>query len=196
MRCVTRWARCRLNLHRFDGNPLRRGSDRLETVALLVAAVLFVACLWPAMALGRQVYAGGLRAELTGPGHRVPVTAQVVDAPKAPETGPQWRVRTVRWSTAEGAVRTAKVTLPPDTGAGTHTRVWLDTSGRPTSAPQSHVKTVLDTVFAVVTLIGWAAALLLLGVAGLRGLLNRHRAAEWERAWALADQRWRRRRQA
>ncbi|GAA3512984.1 hypothetical protein FHR32_007445 [Streptosporangium album] len=191
MRSLTRWAMRCLYLHRFDGNPLRRRSDRLDTMIVLAILVIFIAFLWPAAALGRQVYAGGLRAEITAPGHRQPVLAQVVD----PVRGTGWRPRTVRWTTPQGGSRTGQVVLPPSMPAGSHTQIWIDGAGKPTTPPQTHVKTVTDTTVAVITVVGGAGAVLLLCLAGARGLLNRHRDAEWERAWALADQRWRRPRQ-
>ncbi|WP_406315437.1 hypothetical protein OHA77_01180 [Streptosporangium sp. NBC_01639] len=191
MRSLTRWAMRCLHLHRFDGNPLRRRSDRIDTVIVLAILVIFIAFLWPAAAFGRQVYAGGLRAELTSPGHRQPVLAEVVD----PAGGTGWRPRTVRWTTPQGGARTAQIVLSPSTPAGSHTQIWIDGTGKPTAPPQSHIKTVTDTTVAVVTIVSGAGAVLLLCLAGARGLLNRRRDAEWERAWTLADQRWRRPRQ-
>ncbi|MFJ2032213.1 hypothetical protein [Streptosporangium sp. NPDC087985] len=170
---------------------MRRRSDRLDTVIVLASLVLFVACLWPVAALSRQVYVTGLRAELSGLGHRQPVVAVVVD----PAHGAGWWPRTVRWTTAQGGSRTGKVVLSPSTPAGSQTRIWVDGAGKPTAPPQTHVKTVTDTAVAAITVTGGVATVLLLCVAGARGLLNRHRDAEWERAWALADQRWRRPRQ-
>ncbi|MDP9869811.1 MULTISPECIES: Rv1733c family protein [Streptosporangium] len=191
MRSLARWAMRCLNLHRFDGNPLRRRSDRIDTVIVLVSLMIFVAFLWPAAAFGRQVYASGLRAELTGPGHRQTVAAEVVDAAH----GAGWRTRTVRWTTPQGGTRTGQVVLSPSTPAGSHTQIWLDGSGRITAPPQRHVKTITDSAVAAIAVAGGGGAVLLLCLAGARGLLNRHRDAEWERAWVLADQRWRRPRQ-
>ncbi|WP_433236367.1 Rv1733c family protein [Streptosporangium sp. CA-135522] len=191
MRSFTRWAMRCLYLHRFDGNPLRRRSDRIDTVIVLASLMIFIGCLWPAVALGRQVYANGLKAELVGPGHRQSVVAEVVD----PVQGTGWRPRTVRWTTPQGSQRTSQVVLSPSTPAGSRTEVWIDGAGKPTTAPQRHVKTVTDAAVTMITVTGGAGAALLLCLAGARGLLNRHRDAEWERAWALADQRWRRPRQ-
>ncbi|MFD8526770.1 hypothetical protein ACFV0L_05115 [Streptosporangium canum] len=192
MRTHAHWAMRCLRLHRFDGNPLRRCSDRIDTVIVLVSLMIFIAFLWPAAGLGRQVYAKGLQAELAGPGHRQAVVAVVVD----PAHGLGWRPRTVRWTAPEGSPRTGQVVLPPSTPAGSRTQVWIDGSGRLTAPPQRHMKTVADSAVAAIAVAGGAGTVLLLCLAGARGLLNRRRDAEWERAWALADQRWRRPRQA
>ncbi|GHE25876.1 hypothetical protein GCM10017673_29270 [Streptosporangium violaceochromogenes] len=191
MRSLTRWATRWLLLHRFDGNPLRRRSDRIETAAALVALVIFVAVLWPAVALGRQVYEHGVRAEVVGPGHKQAVVAQVVD----PARDARWQARTVRWTTAQGDVRTGPTVLAPGTPVGSHTRVWIDAAGRLTTPPPSHAKTVVDAALAVLATAAGVATTLLLCLTGVRKALNRRRDADWERAWAVADERWRRPRQ-
>ncbi|MFF5209626.1 hypothetical protein [Streptosporangium sp. NPDC000396] len=195
MRSFTRWAiRC-LRLHRFDGNALRRRSDRIETVAVLVSMVIFMAVLWPAVALGRQVYANGLQAELAGPPHRQAVAAEVVNTPQSSARASGWRMQTVRWTTSGGSPRTGEVMLPPSTRLGSRVEIWIDGVGKLTTPPQNHVKTVVDAAFVVIAVVGWAGAALMLCLAGVRKLLDRHRDAEWERAWAVADERWRRPRQ-
>lgn len=191
MRSLSQWVMRCLCLHRFDGNPLRRRSDRIETVVVLAGLMIFIAALWPAVALGRQAYQNGLRAELTGPGHRQAVAAEVVD----PARGAGWQARTVRWTTPEGGPRTGKVVLPPSAPAGSHTGVWVDAAGRLTTSPQNHAKTAVDAGLALVAVMSGVAMALLLCLTGVRGLLNRCRDAEWDRAWALADERWRRPRQ-
>ncbi|MFC7641876.1 hypothetical protein ACFQX6_13460 [Streptosporangium lutulentum] len=52
MRSFSHWIMRCLRLHRFDGNPLRRRSDRIETLAVLMTLVVFIAGLWPMVALG------------------------------------------------------------------------------------------------------------------------------------------------
>lgn len=181
MRTHAHWAMRCLRLHRFDGNPLRRRSDRIDTAIVLVSLMIFMAFLWPAAGLGRQVYAKGLQAELAGPGHRQAVIAEVVD----PARGLGWRPRTVRWTTPKGSPQTGQVVLPPSTPAGSRTQIWIDGTGGITAPPQRHMKTVTDGVVAAIAVAGGAGTILLLCLAATRGLLNRRRDAEWERAWAL-----------
>ena len=135
MRSLSQWVMRCLCLHRFDGNPLRRRSDRIETVVVLAGLMIFIAALWPAVALGRQAYQNGLRAELTGPGHRQAVAAEVVD----PARGAGWQARTVRWTTPEGGPRTGKVVLPP--------RCRLDHRAWQGSVPRSHRHDELLRIF-------------------------------------------------
>lgn len=137
----------------------------------------------------------GLRAELTGPAHRRVVVAEVVDGPRSPEPGVQGWTRTVRWITPEGTPGTGQVVLPPSARAGSRAEIWIDGAGRPTNPPQSHRKTVVVTAFTVIGTMAESGMILLFCLTGIRELLNRHRGAEWERAWILADQRWRRPRQ-
>ncbi|WP_030911221.1 Rv1733c family protein [Streptosporangium amethystogenes] len=183
--------RCRLRLHRFDGNPLRRRSDRIETVAVLVSLLLFVAGLWPAVGLGRQAYQDGLRAELTAP-YRRAVAAEVVDTARPADPSLGGQARTVRWRPANGPPRTGQVVLPQAVPAGSRIEIWLDAAGRPTDPPQSRVETVTVAVFTAIGVMVCVSMALLVFLVGLRVLLNRYRDAEWERAWFLADQRWHR----
>jgi hypothetical protein len=194
MRSLSRWIMRCLRLHRFDGNPLRRRSDRIETLAVLMTLLIFIAGLWPMVALGRQTYANGLQAELD-PAHQRAIVAEVVDKPRA-----SWRAtgswtRTVWWTTPEGSMRTGQVVLPAGTPAGSQTKIWVDGTGRPTAFPQSHQRTIVVTASTVIVAVIWTVATLSLCLAGVRALLNRRRDAEWEKAWMLADQRWRRPRQ-
>jgi hypothetical protein len=196
MRSLSRWIMRCLRLHRFDGNPLRRRSDRIETLAVLMTLLIFIAGLWPTVALGRQTYANGIQAELTDPAHQQAVVAEVVDKPHAP-----WRdagnwTRTVRWTTPEGSLRTGQVILPTGTPVGSQIKIWIDGAGRPAGSPQSHQKTIVVTASTVIVAVVWAVMILSLCLAGVRVLLNRRRDAEWEREWMLADQRWRRPRQS
>ncbi|MFI6456303.1 hypothetical protein ACIBF6_32665 [Streptosporangium amethystogenes] len=183
--------RCRLRLHRFDGNPLRRRSDRIETVAVLVSLLLFVAGLWPAAGLGRQAYQDGLRAELTAP-YRRAVAAEVVDTARPAEPGLGGQARTVRWRVANGPPRTGQVVLPPAAPPGSRIEIWLDAAGRLTDPPQSRVETVTVAAFTAIGVMAGVSMILLVFLVGLRVLLNRYRDAAWERAWSLADQRWHR----
>ncbi|MEV4748953.1 hypothetical protein ACFQVD_08530 [Streptosporangium amethystogenes subsp. fukuiense] len=183
--------RCRLRLHRFDGNPLRRRSDRIETVALLVSLLLFVAGLWPAAGLGRQAYQDGLRAELTAP-YRRAVAAEVVDSARPVEPGFGGQARTVRWRPANGPPRTGQVVLPAALPAGSRIEIWLNAEGRLTDPPQSRVETVTVAALTAIAVMVGVSTVSLVFLTGLRVLLNRHRDAEWERAWSLADQRWHR----
>ncbi|MEU0481971.1 hypothetical protein ABZ260_22635 [Streptosporangium sp. NPDC006013] len=183
--------RCRLRLHRFDSNPLRRRSDRIETVAVLVSLLLFVAGLWPTVGLGRQAYQDGLRAELAAP-HRRAVAAEVVGTARPAEPGLGGQARTVRWTAANGTPRTGQVVLPSAVPVGSRTEIWLDAAGRPTDPPQSRAETVTVATLTAIGVMACISMILLVFLVGLRVLLNRYRDAEWERAWSLADQRWHR----
>lgn len=195
MRFFGRWIMRCLRLHRFDGNPLRRRSDQIETLAVLTTLLIFIAGLWPTIALGRQTYANGLQAELD-PAHQRVIVAEVMDKPHAPwRAAGSWK-RTVRWTTPEGTLRTGQVVLPAGTPAGSPAKIWVDGAGRPTASPQSHQRTIVVTASTVITAVIWAVMTLSLCLSGVRALLNRRRDAAWEREWMLADQRWRRPRQS
>jgi hypothetical protein len=71
--------------------------------------------------------------------------------------------------------------------------VWLDHSGRPLLAPPGPVDMVLNAVFVAVCVIAAAAVLLIICYGVCRMILERHRLAQWESAWAAIGPQWTRR---
>ncbi|QYC42486.1 putative membrane protein [Nonomuraea coxensis DSM 45129] len=178
MERVTWWVR----RHRFDGNPLRRRTDRAESAGLLVAALLMLLCLWPAVAAGREA------ADGTGTGGPTPATATLLaDAPVMDLSSGvvgMAEAAPARWTTPSGEQRTGPVPAPALAKAGTRVPIWLDASGRPTSPPPSAGE--LATTAAVAGVLVWAAgaALVAAAIAVLRRLLDRARDRAWDAAWA------------
>ncbi|GAA0838515.1 hypothetical protein GCM10009525_48480 [Streptosporangium amethystogenes subsp. fukuiense] len=68
----------------------------------------------------------------------------------------------------------------------------MNAEGRLTDPPQSRVETVTVAALTAIAVMVGVSTVSLVFLTGLRVLLNRHRDAEWERAWSLADQRWHR----
>jgi len=183
-----------LRLHRFDRNPLRRRWDRLESVTLVVAAVLFALCAVPAVAVAGAFHADGVAAERHG---RWVEARLLADAPAPMRVSPEsTMVRTtakVRWSDADGTVRTGVAPVVPGTEAGTTVRLWLAPGGKLVTGPPDRLETVTRAVFAGVGVQLLAGGVLLLGYLTIRRLLDRRRAAAWDAAWSAADLRWGRR---
>ncbi|MEV5408804.1 hypothetical protein AB0K60_08200 [Thermopolyspora sp. NPDC052614] len=185
----------RVRLYRPDRNPLRRRSDRIEALSLALSVLLFTVGLVLAPVFGHMVYDEGVRAERSG--HWVAARLEQ-DAPAftlvAYEgTGGLPRVKAT-WTGADGRPVTRQVPVAWGAKAGTVTRVWMNESGQVADPPRR------DETVARAVAVGLVAALLTGGVAAaahatVRGLLNRHRYADWASAWLTADQRWRRRRQ-
>ncbi|MFI6923035.1 hypothetical protein ACIBIZ_24035 [Nonomuraea spiralis] len=195
MRAVMNATMLRIRRHRPDRNPLRRRSDRLESAGLVVAVLLVLISVWPAVLAGRITYEGGLRNARVGPGFRQQVTATLLREPRSVRAAfGESAASTVpaRWTTPAGVVRTGRISAPAGTRAGQSVPLWIDHEGDPTTPPPSRTDIVLRGVgMALFTLL--LAMLLVAGLlAALLRLLDRRRYAEWDAAWIRADDRWRR----
>ncbi|TJZ59379.1 hypothetical protein FCH28_02125 [Streptomyces piniterrae] len=98
---------------------------------------------------------------------------------------------TVRWTAADGTARTGETAVAPHLKAGDRTTAWLNGHGvllrDPVSPSEARVESIaIGTVAASGTCL-----LLLIGERAGTALLNRRRAAQWEREWAEIDP-WRR----
>jgi hypothetical protein len=184
-RFVRRW--------RFDRNPLRRATDRVETAVLvvLVAAFLIGA---PAAALATGAWTHGMaqRAQLAQQASRSQVTAAVLAVtPPTPAGGEElaWQAQ-ARWRAPDGQVVTHQVPVPLDTAVGGKIQVWTDRTGDLTTAP------LLDSQVADQTASGEAlgamAVAVVLTVAGALALwtLNQRRMAAWDADWHATGPRW------
>ncbi|NBE92150.1 hypothetical protein FE391_01560 [Nonomuraea sp. KC401] len=181
--------------YRFDRNPLRRRSDRLESLALLVAVLLVLLSAWPAVAAGRQAYQSAASA---GAGGRLQVDATLLaDVPVSPTSfGSLSRGGPVeaRWTLPSGQERTGQVRAPALAKAGTTVRIWVDETGRPALPPPSALEVRITGVVTVLLVMLGAVAAVLIALAAFRWLVDRGRYRAWEDAWSLIDERRRRRR--
>ncbi|MEO3808239.1 hypothetical protein ABGB17_04485 [Sphaerisporangium sp. B11E5] len=183
MRDVGRWVMRRVRLYRPDGNALRRRTDRVEALVVLVCVLLFAGGLVLAFATGGALYRDGLAAERSGRW----VAARVLRDPPVPRTSTDTmraELRTpVTWVDARGRTMIAEAPVFLGTKAGTTVRVWLDAKGRPGGTRPDRAMTVaraLAGATGTVTVIGG----LLLGCYALvRRSLDRRRYAAWDVAW-------------
>ncbi|MEU8251839.1 hypothetical protein [Nonomuraea sp. NPDC048916] len=196
IRSVIYSMKSRVRRHRLDGNPLRRRADRLETGGGVVAVLLVLVSLWPAVLVGRHSYETGARE--AGTSRQVEATL-LEDAPAGRRTtgdgaAPEVPVK-ARWTPRAGEVRTGLVQAPALTRAGTTVRVWLDGAGAPTSPPLSGTQIWIRAVMTS-GLVVLVTALLCAGAfAALRWVLDRRRHAEWDVAWHRANRHWQHRRE-
>jgi hypothetical protein len=184
-RFVRRW--------RFDRNPLRRATDRVETavLAVLVAAFLIGA---PAAALATGAWMHGMaqRAQFAQEASRSQVTA-VVLAVTSPSAGDgdelAWQAL-ARWRAPDGQVVTHQVPVPSGTVVGGKLQVWTDRTGDSTTAPLLDSQVSGQTVSGeALGVIASAAVLTLAGTLAL-WTLNKRRMAAWDADWQATGPRW------
>lgn len=177
---------------RFDRNPLRRGTDRIETLMLaaLVAAFL-IGAPFAALATGAWLHGMARQTQLAQEASRSQVTAVVLAVlPSAGGNGDLiWQAR-ARWKAPDGRVVTHEIPVSSDAKAGARLQVWTDRTGDFSFAP------LLDSQVADQAFVGEAGgATTLAAVLGLVGALthwtlNRRRMAAWDADWQATGPRW------
>jgi hypothetical protein len=180
---------------RLDRNPLRRGSDRAESVVLgaLLTAFLVIAP-FAAHAAGGWVHASAQKAKTQRVTLRqVPATLLQTPSYGASYSGTGYDSLGVaaRWRAPDGQLRTGILLPPYDATAGSTILVWVDRAGRLAAPPPEHAQLVtrahVDEGLAVGTLgIALIAACWL-----ARRALDRHRMAAWDADWLATGPRWR-----
>ncbi|WP_020547274.1 Rv1733c family protein [Nonomuraea coxensis] len=180
--------------YRWDRNPLRRRTDRLESALLVAAVLLVLASVWPAVLAGRAVYETGMAETRVGPGGRQQVTATLLqDAPPPRaafgEASPQLPRAQARWTGPDGAARTGDVPAPGLARSGTAVRIWIDAEGRPATAPKKPVEIGFRGAGMAVFTVLASVLLAVIGFTAGRWVLDRRRYRSWDAAWAVADKR-------
>jgi len=191
----SRLARCARWLG-LDRNPLRRGTDRIETAIRLAILVLLVTAV-PAAAIAAGLWADQLasrhaRADYASH-HQVSAvlltSAPGTQAPGASSSRPVVPVLAV-WVPPGLPERSGQVLAPEGAPKGSTVRIWVDASGAVTGAPADRSDVIADVCIAVL-LTCIAAPAVLLGVAALaRRALDRRRLAAWDAEWRSIGPRW------
>ncbi|MGH3251259.1 MAG: Rv1733c family protein [Trebonia sp.] len=179
-RLVRRW--------RLDRNPLRRASDRAETVLLTALVLAFlISAPQAALASGAWAHAAAQRAEQAQTASRALVTATVLTVPVASETG-GWgmaSVTQVRWTASDGHVVTTELPVPADTTAGTTLRLWTTRDRQ--LVPHPITAAQVTSLAQLGEASGVAAVAVLLTVVGAMShwSLTRRRLADWDADWQV-----------
>jgi hypothetical protein len=178
------WLGRLLRGRRLDRNPVRRGSDRAETVVLGVLLAAFLAgAPFAAHAAGSWTYATSAREAQVQRVvyHQVPATLLQAATPSGIIGG--GAEAQARWKAPDGHVRTGEVFGLSVAPAGSTIMIWVNQSGQVTDSPLQHsqvtVRTDIARVLAVAVL---AIALMVVGWAA-RWALDRRRLAGWDAEW-------------
>jgi len=176
---------------RFDRNPLRRATDRVETAVLTVLLLAFLAGA-PFVALAAGAWAHGMaaRAEFAQQAARREVTAVVLSVTPPPAaSGFAWEAQ-ARWKAPDGRTVTGEVPVPFGTVAGGTLQVWTDLNGDLSTAPLVDSQVTDQTIFAEVLGVFSTAAVLTLAGALVSRSLNRRRMTAWDADWQATGPRW------
>jgi hypothetical protein len=176
---------------RLDRNPLRRATDRIETVVLAVLMSAFLAGA-PFAALGAGAWIHGLaqRTQLSQEASRFPVQAVVLTVTPSASLGEYVGQAAARWRAPDGREVTGHLSVPSGTAAGQTLELWTDRAGDITSAPLTDAQVADQADFAVALGVVAAAGVLTLAGELARWALNRRRMADWDADWHATGPRW------
>src|SRR5262249_37782950 len=172
-----------------DRNPLRRGTDRVETALRLVTIILLVLAVpAAAIAAGRWADHHALpRAPAERAGNHLVTAVLLQDAPATGTPNPYTSVQTswvlARWQPPGQPPRTGEVLALAGAHRGSTVRTWIGPSGAVTDPPPDHRVIAGEVCFAVVTTC-LLSCLVLLGTWALtRRALDHRRLRAWGAEW-------------
>ena len=193
MRFRTSWLARLLRGRRLDRNPLRRASDRAETIVIgaLLAAFL-AAAPFAAHAAGGAGHDSAARQAQAQRASLVQVTATLLwSAPILAGYGSgSGFTAEARWRAPDGPVRTGELFMTPDAAASHSTRIWVDQTGRLTNPPLSGDQMTGRAQLAAGVAVGSLAAVLATAGWLVRRSLDRRRLSGWDTEWLANGPRW------
>jgi hypothetical protein len=174
------WAACA-----FGRTPLARTADRIQARAIVVAMVLSIAVIYPAVSVGHLGYAvrsHTIAAEAAGR-HAVEATAlgDSIADPAQTESASTTFLAHVRW-TAQDVMHDTTTKVDQPVKAGEQVRIWLDEQGKVTTAPLTDVDARIDAIGTAALLWLTMAAFIGAAMTGLWSVLGRGRNREWDRS--------------
>lgn len=171
-------------------NELRRRSDRIEGVLLLVLVAAFGVAVAAASVLGTHVY----RWQRAGAARLSPAVAVLARTGPVDNLGGNEEA-SARWRAPDGRQLSGTLTMVNapgiwDATAGSQVRVWVTRTGEPTAPPPSGSLMTFNSVLVAVWATCGAGMALACCYWICRRVLDRRRLAAWESAWALTGPRW------
>ncbi len=175
----------------FPGhNSLARGSDRFEALLLKLVILAALLAVPVAAAAGSANHGRQVAAAAVDSAGRQATTAYLLKAAPvrivdSESVGTDDPTTEATWTDSRGVRHTGGVLATPGSPAGTAVPIWIDARGDLTAAPRTASTAVFDSVLVGLWL--WFAVVgsLVLLHRVVRLMLDRHRYAAWERAWAV-----------
>jgi hypothetical protein len=177
----------------FGRNPLRRPTDRFETLLILLAVLAGLLMVPAGAAVGTSVrltsedHAAQQRKVL----HQVQArTSEAAPVAINDAAGPITARVSVSWSDTDGFVQEGHSEVNVGTKVNTEVMIWLDSSGRIAPSPRSTGDSAAIGGAAGLTIVTGSWVLLWLLVLAARRLLDRQRLRTWADEWKLVGPRW------
>jgi hypothetical protein len=179
----------------FDRNPLRRGTDRLET-AILVGLFVVVCATAPFLAVAASDWENSisLREMRVQQATFHEVRATLLDDARSTDA---YRVSAseadVSWTAPSGRTVTDVMPVPSGAQAGSAIWLWTNQSGHVISPLLPNAIPAREGLAAEAAVASQAAVAFLVGLV-VRGTLNRRRLTAWANDWLATEPRWNTRR--
>jgi hypothetical protein len=176
---------------RFDRNPLRRATDRAETVVLVLLAVLFLAgAPLAALAAGAGMHAVAQRAELAQRASHLRVTATIEAVTGAGSGGNLTTDVEAKWTAPNGKQKQQPMAVAIGYAPGETLQVFTTPDGQLTTPPMGETQVQSLTELARVAGVAGLAIVVALSGVLARWWLNRRRLAAWDADWRATGPRW------
>src|SRR5689334_17938887 len=178
---------------RPDRNPLRRGTDRLET-CLLVGLFAATAAVTPfaARLAGHASYAAALqvRQEQLTDKHQVQAVLTRNAGPVSGYSITAYVLTPATWTSVTGVRRSDEVPAGPGSLKGTSVSIWTDRDGYLDSPPLAASEAASQADAATIGVIVAGGVVFITGAAAIRQLVNRRRMAAWDADWVATAPTW------
>ena len=176
---------------RPDRNPLRRGSDRVETAVLALLVIVFlVAAPFAALASRSWTLARAHQAQLAeqASSYQVPALVLKLEAPVGGAYGDP--SAQARWTAHDGKVVTGDIAVPLGAAVGSTQWLWTTADGQPTYPPLQDSQVTGQAYFAEGFSVFTLAVLLTVTGLVTRRTLDRRRMAAWDTEWRATGPHW------
>jgi hypothetical protein len=179
---------------RLDRNPLRRASDRAETLIGICLLALF-AVLAPLVAhvatAQTEQMARAARAATLATSRQVTATT-LRTAPAASQSPYSYSLSaaSARWTAPDGAARTGQIQVAAGTPRGSREQIWVAPSGALVPSPPSAWQVAEDGRLAAILSVTLLVSIFVIIVALIRLAFRRYRSATLDAEWAAIGPRW------
>jgi hypothetical protein len=186
------WRRVACSLG-WDGNPLRRGSDKAEAMAMtLLVVALFIAGPLLAVLVGSSADAAAVREQHSERSWQQVQAVLRQGADQVVAGSGEWDIAWVQasWKLPDGRPGSGQLGVPLNARAGQRVWIWVTPAGQITRPPLTSADVVDQVTFATLMVIACWAALLGIGALAVRTAANRRRMAGWQREWEVSGPQW------
>ena len=180
---------------RPDRNPLRRGTDRLETfllAGLFVAAAAGTPFAAHAASHASAVDAQHAQQEQLVARHQVRATLTQNAAPVSVYGLNTYVLTPGTWTSVDGVRRSGTVPAEPGSPKGKAVTVWTYTNGYLASPPLTAAEVAGQADAAMAGTIAGVGIVCAAGAGAIRQVLNRRRMAAWDADWLATARTWNR----